>query len=56
MAEELIAIQCDPLTAIIPAVRPEPFLLRHPSRIRAWSRNIQEAPLSVEIVAVIMGG
>jgi hypothetical protein len=41
MAEEFFAIQGDPLAAVLLAVRQEPLLrLRHPARIRAWSRNI----------------
>jgi len=40
MAEELFAIQGDPLAAVLLSVGAEPILLRHPVRIRAWSRNI----------------
>jgi hypothetical protein len=40
MAKELVAIKGDPLAAVLLAVRREPLLLRHPARLRAWSRNI----------------
>ena len=40
MAEEFFAIEGDPLAAVFPAVRPEPRLLRHTARMRAWIRNI----------------
>ena len=35
MAEEFFTIKGDPLAAVFPAVRLEPFPLRHPARIRA---------------------
>jgi hypothetical protein len=40
MAEEPFAIKGDPLATVLLAVSPKPLLLRHPARIRAWSRNI----------------
>ena len=50
MAEELFAIQGDPLAAVVLAVRPEPFLLRHPARIGAWNRNIGDCPQDMLLV------
>ena len=50
MAEELFAIKGDPLAAVFVAVCPEPLLLRHPARIRAWSRSIGDYQQDMQFV------